>query len=33
MKKYTTHRYSLDEIGKAFEAAEGHEGLRVIVNP
>jgi L-iditol 2-dehydrogenase len=33
VKKYITHHFSLDEIGKAFAAAEGHSGLRVIVNP
>lgn len=33
MKKYITHKFPLDDIVKAFEVAEGHEGLRVIVNP
>jgi L-iditol 2-dehydrogenase len=33
VKKYFTHRFPLDEIGRAFAAAEGHEGLRVVVNP
>lgn len=33
IKKFTSHNYTLDEIGEAFSAAEGHVGLRVIVNP
>ena len=33
MKRFLTHRFPLDEIADAFAAAEGHEGLRVVVNP
>jgi L-iditol 2-dehydrogenase len=33
VKDYISHHFSLDEIGAAFEAAEGHQGMRVIVNP
>ncbi len=33
IKKFATHNFSLDQIDKAFDAAEGHVGLRVIVNP
>ncbi|MHB1483454.1 MAG: zinc-dependent dehydrogenase [Saccharofermentanales bacterium] len=33
MKRYLTHKFPLSEIVKAFEAAEGHFGMRVIVNP
>jgi L-iditol 2-dehydrogenase len=33
VKKFLTHSFPLDEIGKAFEIAEGHNGLRVVVNP
>jgi L-iditol 2-dehydrogenase len=33
VKKFISHHYALDEIKKAFAAAEGHAGLRVIVNP
>ena len=33
VKKYITHRFSLEDIGKAFAAAEQHSGLRVAVNP
>ena len=33
MKRYFTHKFSLDDIAEAFEAAEGHAGMRVIVNP
>ncbi|MFA5330060.1 MAG: alcohol dehydrogenase catalytic domain-containing protein [Prolixibacteraceae bacterium] len=33
IKKFATHNFSLDQIAEAFEAAEGHVGLRVIVNP
>jgi L-iditol 2-dehydrogenase len=33
VKKYISHHFPLDEIKKAFAAAEGHAGLRVIVNP
>lgn len=30
---YISHKFSLDQIHKAFEAAEGHSGMRVVVNP
>lgn len=33
VNNYISHHFSLDEIGAAFEAAEGHQGMRVIVNP
>ncbi|MHB8963026.1 MAG: zinc-dependent dehydrogenase [Saccharofermentanales bacterium] len=33
MKRYFTHKFPLAEIGRAFEAAESHVGMRVIVNP
>jgi len=33
VKKYMSHHFSLDEINAAFEAAEGHQGMRVIVHP
>ena len=33
IKKFATHNFRLDQIAEAFEAAEGHVGLRVIVNP
>ncbi|MHB1153429.1 MAG: alcohol dehydrogenase catalytic domain-containing protein [Eubacteriales bacterium] len=33
IKKFITHHYALDEIQKAFETAENHDGLRVVVNP
>ncbi len=33
VKKFISHRFSLTDIQKAFETAEGHRGLRVIVNP
>jgi L-iditol 2-dehydrogenase len=33
VKKFITHSFPLDEISKAFEKAEGHSGLRVVVNP
>jgi len=32
-KNFITHHFNLDEIDEAFEAAEGHQGLKVIVNP
>jgi len=32
-KQYITHRFALNDIHKAFQTAESHEGLRVIVNP
>jgi L-iditol 2-dehydrogenase len=33
IKKFATHNFPLDSIADAFNAAEGHAGLRVIVNP
>jgi L-iditol 2-dehydrogenase len=33
VKKFITHKFGLDGVLKAFEAAEKHEGLRVVVNP
>lgn len=33
MKKFISHRFSLDDVEKAFAAAESHAGLRVIVHP
>ena len=33
IKKYITHTFSLDEIAAAFDTAESHKGLRVVVNP
>ncbi|MHB1453051.1 MAG: zinc-dependent dehydrogenase [Saccharofermentanales bacterium] len=33
MKRYFTHKFPLSEIVRAFEAAESHIGMRVIVNP
>lgn len=33
IKKFKTHNFKLDDILKAFQTAEGHEGLRVVVNP
>lgn len=32
-KNYISHKYSLDDILEAFATAEGHAGMRVIVNP
>ena len=32
-KDFITHYCSLDDIKEAFRAAEGHQGLKVIVNP
>jgi L-iditol 2-dehydrogenase len=31
--KYLTHRFGLQDIEQAFRVAEGHQGLRVIINP
>ncbi len=31
--KYISHRFALDDIDKAFAAAESHAGMRVVVNP
>ncbi|MCL2741885.1 MAG: hypothetical protein FWE70_07240, partial [Oscillospiraceae bacterium] len=33
MRRYVSHAFPLDEIGEAFRAAEGHVGMRVVVNP
>jgi len=33
VKQFVTHSFPLEEINAAFEAAEKHEGLRVVVNP
>ena len=33
MKQFISHKFSLDDIHAAFEAAEGHKGMRVVVNP
>ncbi|MHC1695091.1 MAG: alcohol dehydrogenase catalytic domain-containing protein [Eubacteriales bacterium] len=33
VKKFITHSYPLDKINEAFATAEGHGGLRVIINP
>lgn len=30
---YITHRFPLDKIHEAFQVAESHEGLKVVVNP
>lgn len=32
LKRLVTHRFSLDEIDKAFNATEGYNGLRSIIN-
>ena len=32
-KDFITHHFSLDKIKEAFRVAEGHQGLKVIVNP
>lgn len=33
IKNYISHNFKLDDILEAFAAAEGHSGMRVIVNP
>ena len=33
VKKFLTDTFRLDDIAKAFETAENHSGLRVVVNP
>lgn len=33
IKEYQSHKFGLNEIHKAFETAESHNGMRVIVNP
>jgi L-iditol 2-dehydrogenase len=33
IKPYISHRFPLDKIGEAFAAAEGHQGMRVVVKP
>ncbi len=32
-KDYISHNFPLDDISKAFDTAESHKGMRVIVNP
>jgi len=32
-KDFISHHFSLDKIKEAFKVAEGHQGLKVIVNP
>ena len=32
-KDFITHHFALDDIKEAFEVAEGHRGLKVVVNP
>lgn len=32
-KNFVTHRFSLEEIKEAFQVAESHQGLKVIVSP
>jgi len=31
--EYITHRFSLEQIDQAFRAAEGHDGMKVVVHP
>ena len=33
IRPYISHRFPLDKIGAAFAAAEGHQGMRVVVQP
>jgi L-iditol 2-dehydrogenase len=33
IKPYISHRFPLDKIKEAFAAAEGHQGMRVVVKP
>jgi L-iditol 2-dehydrogenase len=33
IKPYISHHFPLDKIGEAFETAEGHKGMRVVVQP
>ena len=33
VRRFITHNYKLEEINTAFKTAEGHAGLRVVVNP
>ncbi|MDR2185925.1 MAG: alcohol dehydrogenase catalytic domain-containing protein [Treponema sp.] len=33
IKPYMSHFFSLDQINEAFAAAEGHQGMRVVVHP
>jgi L-iditol 2-dehydrogenase len=33
IKPYISHHFSLDQIKEAFAAAEGHRGMRVVVQP
>jgi Zn-dependent alcohol dehydrogenase len=32
LKRLVTHRFSLDEIDKAFNVTEGYNGLRSVIN-
>jgi len=32
-RDFITHHFSLDEIEEAFKVAEGHKGLKVMINP
>ncbi len=32
LRRLITHRFSLDELGKAFNATEGYNGLRSVIN-
>jgi L-iditol 2-dehydrogenase len=33
IRPYISHRFPLDRIAEAFAAAEGHQGMRVVVKP
>jgi L-iditol 2-dehydrogenase len=33
IRPYISHHFPLDQIGEAFAAAEGHQGMRVVVKP
>jgi L-iditol 2-dehydrogenase len=33
IKPYISHHFSLDKIKEAFDTAEGHKGMRVVVEP
>jgi L-iditol 2-dehydrogenase len=33
VKRFITHRFGIGQIAEAFKTAEGHAGLRVVVNP
>jgi Zn-dependent alcohol dehydrogenase len=32
LRRLVTHRFSLDEIDKAFSISEGYSGLRSVIN-